>query len=190
MEASGFRALFFLISLLNVEVEEKNVSTKFKKLEFLLQWYYPDLMTEESQTILIGIGETEDPLPDYPRNTRFWLFAGVCEICGCGGREIEIFSDKIALKCESCGQVRMTLIDAADYFEVSYVYWCKRAKFASDIVEISQEAINGIEKLIESFDDFEIPRWAVVIVGGVCEKKACCVNYECRYNAVKGGDLK
>lgn len=141
-------------------------------------------MIKQPETISIGIGELEDPLPDYPRSTRYWLFAGVCENCGCGGREIEIYSKKVALKCESCGSLKQTLIDAEDYFDVSYVYWCNRAKFATDHVGITRDVIDSIEKVIGNFEEIEIPRWAVVIVGGVCEKKGCCINHKCRYNAI------
>lgn len=143
---------------------------------------------KKMETIFIGIGETEDPLPHDPKITRYWVHAGPCEKCSCGGREIAIEEKAICLICEECCGIYKLPIEVEKFFDVSYVYWCNRAKFASDEVVMSSEDLRQLEELAKDLEPAEIPRWAVVIIGGKCSKTSDCINYKCRYNAEKGGN--
>lgn len=140
---------------------------------------------EKDETILIGIGEIEDPLPEEKKTTKYWIFAGPCEKCGSGGREINIVGQSVCLVCEVCSKVHNVGLEAREFFGISYVYWCNRSKFSSDRLELGAEDSKKIEALAKELEGYEMPRWAVVIVGGVCKKTSDCINFNCLYNAKK-----
>ncbi|GAB4268094.1 MAG: hypothetical protein Kow0029_03160 [Candidatus Rifleibacteriota bacterium] len=143
---------------------------------------YPILMNE-NKTIIIGIGETEDPLPDAIKKTRFWIYAGPCSRCGFLGREIAEDADRIYLRCENCLDEFNIKIKGLVFSEVTYVYWCNRSKFSTDNVELSPSDKALIEKIEREFaKDYEIPRWAVQIIAGRCQKTCECINFQCVFN--------
>ncbi|MEW6711048.1 MAG: hypothetical protein AB1403_14570 [Candidatus Riflebacteria bacterium] len=138
------------------------------------------------KTILIGIGECEDPLPELEKNTRFLLLAGPCEKCRGGGRLLLEKNGEIFLLCEDCKNLFPVTIPAEQFHEISYVYWCNRSKFKSDYVKLSPHELGKIEEAIAALDACEIPRWAVLIIGGICMRSNECVNFSCLYNS-RGG---
>jgi hypothetical protein len=141
-------------------------------------------MTDTTRkTVLIGIGESEDPLPDYPKNTRYWIFAGPCLKCGSSGRFLLKKKKSLVLICEECQDVFDTGLENIELSEVSYVYWCNSSKFKSDEVILSPTDAVLLKELEKKFgSEMEMPRWAVCIVGGICCKSKECINYSCIYN--------
>jgi ribosomal protein S27AE len=138
---------------------------------------------DKKKTIMIGIGETEDPLPEFPKSTKFWVFAGNCPECGSCGRELLLANHKIILKCDECGSELDTDLPAEEMHEIAYVYWCNRSRFATDLVKLEKKDMALLAQIEKSFaDEYEIPRWAVVIIGGICVKARKCVNLNCVYN--------
>lgn len=135
------------------------------------------------EPILIGIGETEDPLPEVEKRTKYWVFAGPCQKCGSGGRGICLALGLIQLRCEECGQIESVGLDQSELNEVSYVYWCNRSRFQTDYVDLGDDDARLVELLIEEIGAVEnVPRWAVIIIGGTCVKGGECVNFSCSYN--------
>lgn len=137
----------------------------------------------KNKVVIIGVGETQDPLPEAEKPTKFWVHAGPCKKCGCAGRTIENKNNQILLICENCGNEVEISIDSRHFHEITYVYWCNQAKFATDLVKLSLEEAARLQKVFAEFEDeYEIPRWAVQIVGGRCLKSGQCVNFSCKFN--------
>ena len=131
---------------------------------------------------MIGFGESEDPVPEQVFHTRYKVFAGPCENCGCAGRKLFVSGNFLALVCDECHSELHTSISAADLPEVTYVYWCNASKFASDEVKLSSEDEKQIADLVNKIaDEYETPHWAVMIVGGRCARSDVCVNFSCPY---------
>ncbi len=134
------------------------------------------------QVIVMGFGESEDPLADRPQFTRYRVFAGHCQKCGCAGRKLLPAGSCLSLICDKCGDILETSLSTSDYPEVTYVYWCNRSKFASDDVCLSSGEAAAIDELIKSFgEDYEIPHWAVLVTAGRCASSDLCLRDECRY---------
>lgn len=132
--------------------------------------------------VIIGFGESEDPLPDMPQHTLYRIFAGPCRDCGCAGRKLMPLGDRLVLICDKCHSSQNTTLDVADWPEITYIYWCNSSRFESDSVEMSEEDRESIEKAISALgDDYEIPHWAVIIVAGRCSYSEQCVNFACPY---------
>ncbi len=130
----------------------------------------------------MGFGESEDPLADRPQHTRYRVFAGHCQKCGCAGRKLLPVGSCLALVCDQCGNIQNTSLTAVDFAEVTYVYWCNRSKFASDDVCLSASDMKSIDELVKSFgEDFEIPHWAVLVTAGRCASSDLCLRTDCRY---------
>lgn len=138
---------------------------------------------KEEKTILIGIGESDDPLPEVKKETKYWVHAAPCKKCGCSGREILALASDLVLRCEDCLDVFTIGLSSDLLHQVTYVYWCNRAKFQSDDVALSLEDQKILESIEKEFQmDYEVPRWAVQIVGGRCLKSLECVNFDCIFN--------
>lgn len=136
----------------------------------------------KKNVVLLGFGETEDPLPEQPQHTRYRVFAGPCPECDCAGRKLLPQGSFLTIVCDDCGSEQNTGIAATQLPEVTYIYWCNSAKFASDEVVLGREDRQALETLAKEFaDDYEIPRWAVIIVGGRCSSSELCVCYSCPY---------
>jgi hypothetical protein len=138
---------------------------------------------KEEKTIIIGYGESEDPLPEEKKLTKYWVFASPCKKCGCSGREILVQSGQIILKCEECQEIFITGLPADEFHEITYIYWCNRSKFKTDMVCLTKKDLQLLKKIEEEFGaEYEMPRWAVQIVGGRCCKSGECVNFSCVFN--------
>lgn len=132
--------------------------------------------------VLIGYGESEDPLPEQPQLTRYRVFAGPCKDCGCVGRKIAAGEKFLVIICDKCHSGLQTTIPAIELPEVTYIYWCNNSKFASDEIELSpsdREMIEQIERLFP--EKYEVPHWAVTVIGGRCSSSEMCVNFACSY---------
>ncbi|MFZ5950370.1 MAG: hypothetical protein ACOYXC_06675 [Candidatus Rifleibacteriota bacterium] len=141
---------------------------------------------KRENTILIGIGECEDPLPELEKNTRYLVLAGPCEKCQGGGRLLLVRNNELFLLCEDCKNLFSVSIPSEKFHEVSYVYWCNRSKFQTDYVKLSAGDLEKIEAAVAALDESDIPRWAVLIIGGICMRSNECVNFSCLYNS-RGG---
>lgn len=131
---------------------------------------------------MLGFGEAEDPLPERPQLTHYRVFAGPCQNCECAGRKLLRTGSSLTLVCDECGNEEATGIAAGELPEVTYVYWCNTAKFATDEVVLGQKDLKVLEALTKQFaDDYEIPRWAVLVVGGRCSSSDVCVCHACPY---------
>ncbi len=96
---------------------------------------------------------------------------------------MRLASNRIILKCDECGGKVDTDLPLAELHEIAYVYWCNRSRFATDLVKLKKEDLVLLEAMEKSFiEEYEIPRWAVVIIGGICVKARKCVNFNCVYN--------
>lgn len=139
--------------------------------------------TSESQkVILVGFGESDDPLPETPQLTRYRVFAGHCLKCGCAGRKLLPFAPNLAIICDACGDRLNTSIDLNDIHEVTYIYWCNRSKFSSDEVQLSDNDARTLEEMVKQFEnEYEAPHWAVVVIGGRCGHSDLCVRFDCTY---------
>ena len=130
----------------------------------------------------MGFGESEDPLADRPQLTRYRVFSGHCLGCGCAGRKLLPAGHDLFLVCDACGDTQNTSLTASDYAEVTYVYWCNSSKFASDAVALSAADRAAINEFLKNSDaDFEIPHWAVLVVGGRCSSSDHCLQGACPY---------
>lgn len=138
-------------------------------------------MSNKSEVILMGFGETEDPLPHTPRLTRYRIFAGACANCKSEGRLLIPAGDWLVLQCEKCGQSLNTSLPTGAMHDVTYVYWCNKSRFTSDEVELGEEGKRLIEQLQQELGQYVPPRWAVEIVGGRCMRSIHCINYDCIY---------
>ena len=135
-----------------------------------------------SKPILIGFGESEDPMPDCPQLTGYRIFAGPCNECGCAGRKLLPAGENLVIYCDNCRAAQNTSLKAVDWPEVTYIYWCNSSKFASDQVDLSAEDQLSIEQAIAALgSDYEIPHWAVMIVSGRCSCSGQCINFSCPY---------
>lgn len=136
----------------------------------------------ENHAVFIGYGESEDPLPELPQLTRYRIFAGPCKECGCAGRKIMPDTESLKLVCDKCQGELQTTIPNADYPEVTYIYWCNSSSFATDKVELSaadRQIIAELEGLL--LHEYEVPHWAVPIIGGRCNSSDQCINWSCPY---------
>ncbi|HPT47393.1 MAG TPA: hypothetical protein PLM07_16040 [Candidatus Rifleibacterium sp.] len=130
----------------------------------------------------MGFGESEDPLADRPQLTRYRVFSGHCQSCGCAGRKLLPAGHGLSLICDACGDTQSTTLTVSDYAEVTYVYWCNSSKFASDDVILSAADSAAINEFLKnSGEDFEIPHWAVLVVGGRCSSSDHCLRRACPY---------
>lgn len=137
---------------------------------------------EGLKPVYIGYGESEDPLPEKPQLTRYRVFAGPCRECGCAGRKLLPGNETLIIVCDKCQGELKTSILSAELSEVTYIYWCNSSKFSSDIVEMTSDEAAKINELIAGFEDqYEIPHWAVAIIGGRCCSSEMCVNFSCQY---------
>lgn len=137
---------------------------------------------KRKDAVYIGYGESTDPLPEQPQLTRYRVFAGPCKECGCAGRKMVAAADVLLLVCDKCHNTLKTTIQASDMPEVTYIYWCNSSKFASDLVELSdqdRQMLAEAEKLLGS--DYEVPHWAVTVIAGRCSSSEMCVNSACSY---------
>jgi hypothetical protein len=135
-----------------------------------------------SKPVVIGFGESEDPMPDRPQITVYRIFAGPCRECGCAGRKMLPSGDNLAIFCDKCRSAQATSLAVSDWPEVTYIYWCNTSKFASDQVELSAADQKSIQAAIDALgDDFEVPHWAVMVVSGRCSSSEQCVNFSCPY---------
>jgi hypothetical protein len=135
-----------------------------------------------SKPVVIGFGESDDPMPDRPQLTGYRIFAGPCRECGCAGRKLLPAGSSLALVCDKCRALQSTTLSTTDWPEITYIYWCNSSKFASDEVELSDTDRQSIEQAIEALGgEYEIPHWAVMIVSGRCSCSEQCVNYACPY---------
>ncbi|MBU1109891.1 MAG: hypothetical protein KKB51_24635 [Candidatus Riflebacteria bacterium] len=135
-----------------------------------------------SKPIIIGFGESEDPMPDRPQLTGYRIFAGPCKECGCAGRKLLPAGSKLVIHCDKCRSTQDTGLTKTDWPEVTYVYWCNSSKFASDQVDLLEEDLLSIEQAVAALGpNYEIPHWAVMIVSGRCSSSEQCVNFSCPY---------
>jgi len=134
------------------------------------------------KTVVIGFGESEDPMPERPQLTGYRIFAGPCRECGCAGRKLLPSGGSLALVCDKCCSVQNTTLATVDWPEITYIYWCNSSKFASDNVELTDADRQSIEQAIAVLGgEYEIPHWAVMIVAGRCACSEQCVNFACPY---------
>ena len=137
------------------------------------------------ETITIGIGISENPLPDDKCTTKYLIFASECNKCGCSGRLIREYAEGFRLICENCDDIVMLSCVPRGLSDLTYIYWCNRSKFECDNVSFDNETQRSIKKLLDDYeklnDCIEIPRWAVKIIRGKCQKSDKCLNNECIY---------
>ena len=132
--------------------------------------------------MLLGFGESEDPTPEQPQYTRYKVFAGECKQCSRPGRKLLSNNTELILVCDTCQTQVSTGIKATEISEVTYIYWCNKAKFSSDLVELPLNDIQQINALIAEFEQScEVPHWAVSVVGGRCSSSEQCISFECPY---------
>lgn len=136
----------------------------------------------KAKPVVIGFGEPDDPMPDRPQVTGYRIFAGPCKECGCAGRKLLPAGGNLSLVCDKCQATQNTTLAAADWAEVTYIYWCNSSRFVSDEVELSPEDQQSIEQGIAALgQDYEIPHWAVMVISGRCTCSEQCVNLACPY---------
>ncbi|OGK09792.1 MAG: hypothetical protein A2W80_03155 [Candidatus Riflebacteria bacterium GWC2_50_8] len=134
--------------------------------------------------VVIGFGESEDPMPERPQLTGYRIFAGPCKDCGCAGRKLLPAGSSLVIICDKCRAPQKTNLAATDWPEITYIYWCNSSKFASDQVELSIEDQLSIEQTIAALGtEYEMPHWAVMVVAGRCSCSEQCVNFACPYLA-------
>lgn len=142
-----------------------------------------------TETITIGIGISENPLPNEKCTTKYLLFASDCKKCGCPGRLIMEHDGGICLICENCNDITVLTGVSDGLSDLTYIYWCNRAKFECDNIELNNETQNHIEKILKDYEmlnnEIEIPRWAVKIINGKCQKSDKCINFSCMYCAAE-----
>ncbi|KAF1083406.1 MAG: hypothetical protein GQF41_0184 [Candidatus Rifleibacterium amylolyticum] len=132
--------------------------------------------------VVIGFGESEDPMSDRPQLTGYRIFAGPCRECGCAGRKLLPSGSTLNLVCDKCRSIQSTTLSTTDWSEITYIYWCNSSKFASDNVELTDADRQSIEQAIEALGgEYETPHWAVMIVAGRCACSEQCVNFSCPY---------
>ncbi|HOI92171.1 MAG TPA: hypothetical protein PLK28_16850 [Candidatus Rifleibacterium sp.] len=139
------------------------------------------LTVDGRKVVVMGFGESEDPMPDRTQYTRFRVFAGECQKCHCPGRKLLPSGPELILVCDACGDFQATSLHADDLPEITYVYWCNSSYFATDDVVLSAEDEKKIEELVAEADDYEPPHWAVMIVGGRCSSSDMCQRLKCPY---------
>lgn len=134
------------------------------------------------QTVkIIGIGEIEDPFPEFPKETALYLFAGPCEKCGAASRFLAISGEEFCLTCIECGSTLPIGIDAHLRNEVTYVHWCRAALFESDRINLDSETKAVIDQIIDNCGPVEKPGWGVLILRGWCQHANLCLSSECPY---------
>jgi hypothetical protein len=137
---------------------------------------------EKPKPIILGFGESDDPLPEAPQLTRYRVFAGPCARCGCAGRKLLVEGSELVLVCDNCGDRQATSLRSEELHEVTYVYWCNGSKFSSDEVLLSESDSRAIDALVKNFaEEYEAPHWAVIVVGGRCTKSGLCIKFDCPY---------
>lgn len=138
--------------------------------------------SENQKMILLGYGESDDPLPDVPQLTRYRVLAGQCLKCGCAGRKLLPAAPNLVLVCDSCGDKQNTSIDCHDLHEVTFIYWCNSSRFSSDEVQLSEVEARAVDAMVRQFgEEYEAPHWAVVVVGGRCNSSDLCIRSSCPY---------
>ena len=143
------------------------------------------------QTIFIGIGEVEDPFPEVRKPTPYWVFAGACPGCGGATRFLLPGPDVFCIVCRRCRHRQDVGLASVLAAQVTYVHWCKDARFPSDETVLSQEALEGIEACIKKLGgEVEAPAWGVKIVGMRCEHADRCIAPGCPYLSVPGVEDK
>ncbi|PKL50830.1 MAG: hypothetical protein CVV42_02150 [Candidatus Riflebacteria bacterium HGW-Riflebacteria-2] len=132
--------------------------------------------------VVIGFGESEDPMPDRPQLTGYRIFAGPCRECHCAGRKLLPAGSRLTLVCDKCRSIQETTLLTTDWSEITYIYWCNSSKFVTDTVELNDADRQSIEQAIEVLGgEYEIPHWAVMVVAGRCTCSEQCVNFACPY---------
>ncbi len=147
-----------------------------------------------SETVFVGIGDANDPLPHIEKKTKYWVYAAPCPRCSSPARWIEQGPFEVRLRCSKCNTEEGIGLSLATWQNLSYVYWCRSPVFKSDLVPLPKTVVTEIEKIISDSGGVEkmpSPYLAVVIVGGVCEKTLVCASKNCPYKvgpkSVKGG---
>ena len=147
-------------------------------------WLYAVPMTiGDRRVIFIGIGEGEDPLAGRSKPTPFVVSCAPCPRCGSPSRALQPRRDSVLLVCPSCGDTTDTGLRAAVWPQITFLYWCRDSKFASDHVILSPAQSSEIEALLAAYpvSPDEIPAWGVTVIGGMCEKSSQCVQEKCPY---------
>ncbi len=139
-------------------------------------------MDNKGKTIFVGIGEVDDPLPEEPKNTKYWVFCGACPVCQSNGRLLLPRDEKLFLICEECGHKQDSSVEKNDLQDLTYVYWCNSSKFQTDILEEDSNQSKELLEFLNNFQEIEIPRWAVKIENGICCKSNQCINFFCVYH--------
>ncbi len=131
---------------------------------------------------MLGYGESDDPLPERVQYTRFRVFAGHCQKCGCAGRKLLPAGSDLVLICDSCAAQQNTSLKIEDLPEITYIYWCNGSRFASDEVVLPEVDRHAVEELLHRMaENYEAPHWAVTIIGGRCSSSELCLRHDCPY---------
>lgn len=140
-----------------------------------------------TQTVFIGIGETEDPFPGERKPTDYWVFAGCCPGCGSATRFLLPGTDVFYVVCRICSRRQDVGLAAGLVSRVTYVHWCREARFPSDEVALSPDALAGMEECIKNLGgEIEPPAWGVKIIGMKCEHASRCIAPGCPYRPGPG----
>lgn len=135
--------------------------------------------------IILNVGISEDPFPEDEKTTPYWVYSDACSFCGCDGRLIVNVGRQVVLVCENCFDEFQIGLDADKFCDITYVYWCNRSQFKEDYVDLEKNVVFELEALLNKYPDVvEIPRWAVKIIGGICQKSDKCINRRCIYNNI------
>ena len=138
-------------------------------------------MRDEEKSIVLGYGESDDPLPETARFTKYRVFAGACTKCNESARQLLPQGSCLVLVCDKCGFIVETSLSSNQMHEVTFVYWCNKSKFDTDIFEMSQEDKKMLDKIERELAEIQAPHWAVEIISGRCNSSSHCVNYDCPY---------
>ena len=141
------------------------------------------MCTKQEKTIIIGIDSEIDPFPEEKKDTKFYIFYGNCTSCGCSNRQLLTDDYHIFILCEQCKNKYQLDIPLDELEKITFVYWCKKAKFESDLEKFSSDVEKNIEDLLKKFPPIEdIPSWGVFIKSMICQKSDICLNENCVYN--------
>lgn len=139
---------------------------------------------DPKDVVYIGIGEDVDPMPEVPKTTKFWVTAAACADCGCPGRWLIPHGERLILRCVDCAKSSDGGIDARLFPQVTFVYWCKFAKFPSDQVDLTTPEQEQLEEILRQMGQYsDIPFFAMIITGGVCVHAFTCLAEGCPYRA-------
>ncbi len=143
-----------------------------------------DRTLNPKDVVYIGIGEDVDRMPEVQKTTKYWVTAASCAACGCSGRLLVPEGDRLILRCVDCGSIGDAGLEARHLPEITFVYWCRFARFPSDQVELSQDQRAEIERLIRELGpEPETPYYAMIITSGLCLHAFHCLAQGCPYRA-------